>query len=199
LQTCDIIDSSKSVIQCIKNKLNSVFNMTDLGSVTYYLSMWIKQNFIECTIYLTQTVYIHKILHTFHQNETNSVNIFMNSDIVLMKKFNKQTDVITICYYQWAINSLMYIMLQTHSDIVFTVFSVSQFTQNSNTTHYNTVKQIFHYLVKTATWDITYEFTDSDLLSYTDTDWDGDQNSRKSTDVYLFFLFRDSINWSFKH
>ncbi len=123
-----LIDSSKSVIQCIKNKLNSVFNMTDLGSDTYYLSMWIKQNCIECTIYSTQTAYIHKILHTFHQNETNSVNISINSDIVFIKKFNKQTDVITICYYQWAINLLMYIMLQTHSDIVFTVFSVSQFT-----------------------------------------------------------------------
>jgi len=56
------------------------------------------------------------------------------------------------------------------------------------------VKQIFHYLVKTATWDVTYEFTNSDLLSYTDTDWDDDQNSRKSTDVYLFLLFKDSIN-----
>ncbi len=35
----------------------------------------------------------------------------MNSDIVLIKKFNKQTDIITICCYQQAINSLMYIML----------------------------------------------------------------------------------------
>ncbi len=34
-----LIDSSKSVIQCVKNKLNSAFNMTDLKSVTYYLSM----------------------------------------------------------------------------------------------------------------------------------------------------------------
>ncbi len=68
-----------------------------------------------------------------------------------MKKFNKQTDIITIYHYQWAINSLMYIMLQMHLNIVFTVFFISQFTQNFNTTHYNTVKQIFHYLVKIAT------------------------------------------------
>jgi len=47
------IDSSKSVIQCIKSKLNSVFNITDLGPVAYYLSMWIKQNCTECTICLT--------------------------------------------------------------------------------------------------------------------------------------------------
>ncbi len=64
----------------------------------------------------------------------------------------------------------MYIMLQTHSGIVFTVSSVSQFAQNFNATHYNTVKQIFHYSVKTATQDVTYEFINSDLLNYTDVD-----------------------------
>ncbi len=74
--------------------------MTDLGSVTYYLSMQIEWSYTECTICLTQTVYIHKVLYTFHQNEANSVNIFMNSDIVLIKKFNKQTDIITIYHYQ---------------------------------------------------------------------------------------------------
>ncbi len=48
-----LIDSSKSVIQCIKNKLNLIFNMTDLKLITYYLSMWIKWNCTECTICLT--------------------------------------------------------------------------------------------------------------------------------------------------
>ena len=48
-----LIDSSKSVIQCIKNKLNSVFNIMNLKSVTYYLSMWIEQNYTECTICFT--------------------------------------------------------------------------------------------------------------------------------------------------
>ena len=74
--------------------------MMNLKSVTYYLNMQIKQNCTECTICLIQTAYIHKVLHTFHQNEANSMNISMNSDIVLMKKSNKQTDVITICCYQ---------------------------------------------------------------------------------------------------
>jgi len=35
----------------------------------------------------------------------------MNSDIILIKKFNKQTDIVTICHYQQAIDLLMYIML----------------------------------------------------------------------------------------
>ena len=42
-----------------------------------------------------------------------------------MKRFNKQADVVTICHYQWAIDLLMYIMLQMCFDIVFAVFFVS--------------------------------------------------------------------------
>jgi hypothetical protein len=44
-----------------------------------------------------------------------------------------------------------------------------------------------YYLVKTATWDVTYKLTNSGLLSYMNTDWDNDQDSKKSTDIYLFF------------
>ncbi len=50
----------------------------------------------------------------------------MKPDIILIKKFNKQADIVTICHYQWAIDSLMYIMLQMSLNIVFTVFFISQ-------------------------------------------------------------------------
>jgi hypothetical protein len=62
-----------------------------------------------------------------------SVDTFMNSDAVLMKKSITQADITVIWQYQKAVRSLMYIMLQTCSDIIFAVFTVSQFAQNLNT------------------------------------------------------------------
>jgi len=64
----------------------------------------------------------------------------------------------------------MYIMLQTHSDIIFTVFTVSQFAQNFNMSHYNTVKQIFKYLISTMNLDVIYNIIDDDLISYINAD-----------------------------
>jgi len=64
----------------------------------------------------------------------------------------------------------MYIMLQTCSDIIFVVFTVSQFVQNSNTSHYNVVKWIFKYLADTMNLSVTYDITDDDLIDYTDAD-----------------------------
>ncbi len=64
----------------------------------------------------------------------------------------------------------MYIMLQTHSDIIFTVSTVSQFAQNLNTSHYNVVKRIFKYLADTMNLNVIYDSTDDGLIDYTDAD-----------------------------
>jgi len=73
-----------------------MFKMSDLDSVFYYLDMKVKQNCTECTICLTQTAYINKVLQTFQQLQTVSVNTFMNSDAVLMKKSITQADITVI-------------------------------------------------------------------------------------------------------
>ena len=93
----------------------------------------------------------------------------------------------------------MYIMLQTCSDITFTVSTVSQFTQNPNTSHYNTVKQIFKYLADTMNLSVIYSITDNDLISYINADWGGCHNIRKFTEAYLFLLYEGLISWCSKH
>jgi hypothetical protein len=84
--------------------------------------------------------------------QTVSVNTFMNSDAVLMKKSITQADITVIWQYQKAVRSLMYIMLQTCSDITFAVSTVSQFAQNLNTSHYNAVKESLSILWHYESW-----------------------------------------------
>jgi len=92
----------------------------------------------------------------------------------------------------------MYIMLQTHSDIIFIISIVSQFTQNFNTSHYNVIKWIFKYLTDTKNLSVIYNITDINLISYTDVDWDDCHNIRKFTKTYLFLLYEDLISWCSK-
>ncbi len=92
----------------------------------------------------------------------------------------------------------MYIMLQTCSDITFAVSTVSQFTQNFNTSHYNTVKWIFKYLINTMNLDVIYDIINNDLINYTDADWGDCYNIRKFTETYLFLLYEGLISWCSK-
>ncbi len=193
-----LVEKNKSAIQDVKQCLNNTFKMSDLGPVFYYLDMKVKWNCTECTICLTQTAYINKVLQTFQQLQAVSVDTFMNFNAVLMKESTTQADITVIWQYQKAVRSLMYIMLQTHSDITFAVSTVSQFAQNLNTLHYNVVKWIFKYLVNTMNLDVIYDITDDNLISYIDADWGGCHNIRKFTEAYLFLLYEGLINWCFK-
>jgi len=193
-----LVEKNKSAIQNVKQCLNDTFKMSDLSPVFYYLDMKVKWNCTEHTICFTQTAYINKVLQTFQQLQTVFVDTSMNSDAVLMKKSITQTDITVIWQYQKAVKSLMYIMLQTCSDIIFAVFTVSQFAQNLNTSHYNTVKQIFKYLVSTMNLSVIYDITDDGLISYTNADWDDCHNIRKFTEAYLFLLYEGLISWCSK-
>ncbi len=193
-----LVEKDKLAIQNVKQCLNDTFKMSDLSPVSYYLDMKVKQNRAEHTICLTQTAYINKVLQTFQQLQAVSVDTSMNSDAVLMKKSITQADITVIWRYQKAVKSLMYIMLQTRSDITFTVSTVSQFAQNFNTSHYNAVKRIFKYLTGTMNLSVIYDITDDDLIDYTDADWDSCHNIRKFTEAYLFLLYEGFISWCFK-
>jgi len=92
----------------------------------------------------------------------------------------------------------MYIMLQTRSDITFAVSTVSQFAQNSNTSHYNVVKWIFKYLTDIMNLSVIYDITDNDLIDYINADWGGCHNTRKFTEAYLFLLYEGLISWCSK-
>ena len=99
-----LVEKNKSAIQNVKQCLNDTFKMSDLSPVFYYLDMKVKQNCTEHTICLTQTAYINKVLQTFQQSQTVSVDTFMNSDVVLMKESITQADITVIQQYQKAVN-----------------------------------------------------------------------------------------------
>ncbi len=91
-----LVEKDKSAIQNIKQCLNDTFKMSDLNLMFYYLDMKVKQNCTECTICLTQTAYINKVLQIFQQLQAVSVDTSINSNAVLMKKFITQADITVI-------------------------------------------------------------------------------------------------------
>jgi hypothetical protein len=91
-----LVEKDKSAIQDVKQCLNDMFKMSDLSPVSYYLGMKVERNRAERTIRLTQTAYINKVLQTFQQSQTVSVDTSMNPDAVLMKESATQADITVI-------------------------------------------------------------------------------------------------------
>ena len=101
--------------------------------------------------------------------------------------------------YQSAFGSLMYLLVGTRPDITYTVSNLARFSSKSTTDHWNAVKKVMRYLRGTTKLGIHY-FSEcsKELIGYSDADWGGDINDRKSTSGYIFKLNGGVVSWRSK-
>jgi hypothetical protein len=90
--------------------------------------------------------------------------------------------------YRSMIGNLFY-LTTSRPDIIQVVGLVGRFQSNPKDTHVLAVKTIFRYLQGTSDYGLWYpKTTDLILRAYTDADWVGSIDYRKSTSGGAFFL-----------
>jgi len=111
----------------------------------------------------------------------------------------KQADENIIYWYKVSIDSLMYVMMITRSDIVFALSVTSQYCSNSNQTHVALITWIFKYIKDTLKVSITFEESiELEVVKYSDADYNDAVDDRCSIEIWLFLLAEESIFWSVK-
>ena len=93
------------------------------------------------------------------------------------------------------VGSLMYAMLCTRPDICYAVSMVSRFQSNSGPDHWTVVKNILKYLRRTINYMLVFSGSDLKMLGYTDSDFQAEKDSRKSTSESVFTLNGGSVVW----
>jgi len=100
--------------------------------------------------------------------------------------------------YRQLVGSLIY-LTHTRPDISYAVGMVSRFMQEPHELHWKAAKRILHYIQGTHNFGIHYAAgIELDLVGYTDSDWAGDSEDRKSTSGYSFSLGSGPVCWSSK-
>ena len=97
--------------------------------------------------------------------------------------------------YASAVGSLMYVMLCTRPDICYAVGIVSRYQSNPGRKHWEAVKHILKYLRRTRNYMLVYSGKDLNPIGYTDSDFQKDQDDRKSTSGSVFTLGGGAIVW----
>src|SRR5579871_5782029 len=184
------------IINDLKSRLNKVFEMKDLKDLTYFLGIQVRRNRQIRTIHLDQIQYILKILKRFELQDSKPTRIPLETGIKLTKSEDQES--FDPLKYQSTVRSLMYVMVETRPDIAFAVATVSQFNSNPNIIHWKVVKRIFRYLKGIADFGITYGNTKIKLEGYSDTDWGGNLDNRRSTTGYLFTYRSRATSWKGK-
>ena len=168
--------------------------MSDLGLLSYYLGIEVKQG--GGTITLSQSAYAHKILETANMKNCNSCDTPMECRLKLNKL--KGEDVVDATGYRSLIGSLKYIV-NPRPDLAYAVGVVSRYMEAPGKEHRVAVKHILRYLKGTAGYGCVYarggELSPM-LLGYSDSDYAGDVEDMRSTSGAVYFLGRSLVTWS---
>ena len=94
--------------------------------------------------------------------------------------------------------SLLYFTI-SRPDIMFSIGKCAWFQSAKKESHLTAVKQIIQYLIGTSDMGLQYPFSNSfDLIAYSDVDFAGDKNDRKTTSGNFQFLGKSLTSWHSK-
>ncbi|KAG6399857.1 hypothetical protein SASPL_141342 [Salvia splendens] len=182
------------MIADFKKRMMKEFEMTDLGIMKYFLGIQVKQSGGE--IVISQEKYIEDLLKKFHMENCNPVFSPMATNDKLKK--DDGSEKVDAQLFRSLVGSLIY-LTNTRPDIVQAVGMLSRFLNESTKLHFAAAKRIMRYLQGTKRMGIKYvKEIDLKLIGYTDSDWGGSLDDRKSTSGYLFSLGTNIVSWSSK-
>jgi hypothetical protein len=100
--------------------------------------------------------------------------------------------------YMQMVGTLMY-LTSTRPDIMFVVNLLSRYLAHLTELHLQAVKRVLRYIKGTLSYGIFYKQSgNTELLAYTNNDYAGDLEDRKSTSSFLFVLSSGAVSWSSK-
>ncbi|KAH9745480.1 hypothetical protein KPL70_004087 [Citrus sinensis] len=186
--------SNPSLFEEFKRVMIKEFEMTDIGLMAYYLGIEVKQK--EEGIFISQESYAEEILKKFKMNDCKPISTPVECGVKLSK--HDEGEDIDPTFFKSLVGSLRYLTC-TRPDILYAVGLVSRYMENSKTTHFKAAKRILRYIKGTTNFGLLYSFSnDYKLVGYSDSDWGGDVDDRKSTTGFVFFMGDTAFTWMSK-
>jgi hypothetical protein len=187
--------SNRTYLKLKKAEFMKKWEYRDLGEAKEYLGMWITRDHIKKTLKLDQISYAEKVIKHFKLDNAKVARTPLPSSYNPLPNSTQSTSDLHI-RYQSIIGSLLYIMLGTCPDIAQAVIKMSQFSSNPMEDHLQKALYIVHYLIGTKTLCIKYDgASKTGFMAYSDTDWAGDYETRRSTSGYAIFLGDGIVSW----
>ncbi|KAG8487131.1 hypothetical protein CXB51_020677 [Gossypium anomalum] len=186
--------SKNELISEFKVQIQEVFEMTDFGVMTYFLSMEVNQS--DQCIFISQHAFALKILNRFCMINCKIVSTPVAQGEKLTSSGNQER--VDEKEYRSLVGCLLYVTT-TRPDIVFGVNLLSRFMHCYDVNHFKAAKRIFRYVNKTLSYRIKFEKgKELKLIGYSDSDWAGSVDDMKSTSGYFFTLGSGVFCWSLK-
>ncbi|XP_015163281.1 uncharacterized mitochondrial protein AtMg00810-like [Solanum tuberosum] len=186
-----ITGTDSSLITCLQQQLKDSLY---LGTLTYFLGLEVHN--VASGVFLNQHKYTQDLISLAGLQDSS----FVDTPLELNVKYRREEGGLlpdpTI--FQQLFGSLNYLTI-TRPDISFAVQQVSQFMQAPRHLHLVAVRRIIRYLLGTSTHGLFFPSGSPILLNaFTDSDWAGCLDTRRSVSAWCIFLRESLISWKSK-
>lgn len=162
----------------------------------YFLGMEVSRS--PDSVLLTQSKYAKELIHRAGLLDCKPMNTPMTSSEKLAKGTGELLDSDMATRYRSIVGGLQYLTL-TRPDISFAVNKVCQYLHSPTTTHHTAVKRILRYISGTFNYGLKFDRCSSTSINaFSDADWAGSSDDRKSTGGFAVFLGSNLISWQAK-
>ena len=181
------------------------WDVTDLGSPTRLLGMQINRDQTG-SIFLHQEDYVQEILQRFNMVECKPASTPHQPGYYLSVSMSptsdeKKNDMKTVPYSE-LVGSLNWLATNTRPNIANAVGTLCRFISNPGRQHWKAAQMVLRYLSGSADHGIKFSKSDQglthSLIGYSDADWAGNPDTRRSTTGFVFTLGGNPISWKSK-
>lgn len=178
------------MVQHFVRQMQSEFEMSLVGELTYFLGLQVKQ--MDGTIFILQRKYDKSIIKKFGMENASHKRTPVPTHLKL-KKDEKCVDMDQSLYMSM-IGSLL-CLTTCRPDITFVVGVCARYQSEPKMSHITQVKRILKYINGTSDYGILYSHNENSLLiEYCNTDWAESADDKKRTSRGCFFLGNNLIS-----
>jgi len=188
-----VASSSSQATEALLKDLQSDFALKDLGQLHYFLGIEVKH--VPDGLVLSQERYAADILSRSSMDKAKAVDTPLSPTEKLSLTAGDPLHADDSTRYRSVVGALQYLTL-TRPDISFAVNKVCQYLHAPTTVHWSAVKRILRYVSGTIKLGLKIKRSHSTLVSaFSDADWAGCVDDRRSTGGFAVFLGNNLISW----
>uniref|UniRef100_A0A2N9GA49 Apple domain-containing protein n=1 Tax=Fagus sylvatica TaxID=28930 RepID=A0A2N9GA49_FAGSY len=188
-----LTSNTPTFLDTLIQHLSSIFELKDLGPLHYFLGIQVTRD--SKGLHLSQAKYATTLLHKHNMTSTKPVSTPCTPNTRLsLHDGEKLQDPHA---YRSLVGALHYLTF-TRPDLSFAVHQVCQYMASPTSIHLTAAKRILRYLKGTLHLGLSFRPGPLKLSAFTDADWAGDPDDRRSTSGLLVYLGPNPITWSAK-
>ena len=189
-----ITRNADNLIKEIKQQMSQVFEMKDLGDLHYCIGLEVWKD--SSQTFLTQGKYARTLLERFIMEQCKTTATPLQQNLKLSS--DDGTKQVDATLYRKLVGSMIY-LTTTRPDLAYSVSVLSQFMSRPIDSHWNAAKCVLRYLSGTCNYGLLYtDISNVTLAGYSDSDWAGNVDDRRSITGYAFSIGSGVISWSSK-